>query len=271
MRRSIKFLLFIFLGILFLIFLFVLFFSISSYISKNKLEKELRDISKMCDSTQIINEQPEIYFSGFDEKDINILKFEIKRGESIFSDTILKNKFSYVSDDKMYKKLNIPFLEFLKTDTIIITTKNNLKFYVSNFHHGASLHYGMFGPVGVSDCQLSNEFNINGDNGNCISKDISFLESERNNRIRIIGATDEEIETISKKSKVTKAMAEKIFESKRMNKKWLSQIFCGIHIERTGNYYVFAEEREDRNGKKDIIKINAENGNFKRYSNYPFY
>lgn len=270
MRRIIKFLLFIFLGILILILLFVLIFTISSYLSKNKLEKELEDVSKMCDSIKIINEQPEIFFSGFDEKDINILKFEIKRGKIIFSDTILKNKFSYVSGDKMYKKLNIPFPEFLKTDTIIITTTNNLKFYVSNFHHGADLHYGMFGPVTVSDCNLSNEFNINGDNGNCISKDISFLESERNNRIRIIGAMDDEIETISKKSKVTKTMADKIFENNRMNKKWLSQIFLGIHIEKNGNYYVFAEEREDRNGKEDVIKINTENGNYKRYSNYPF-
>ena len=65
-------------------------------------------------------------------------------------------------------------------------------------------------------------------------------------------------------------MAEKIFYNNRMNKYWLSQIFCGIHIEKTTNYYVFEEEREDRNGKVDIIKINAENGNYKRYSNYPF-
>ncbi len=228
------------------------------------------EFSKICDSTKVINEQPEIGLSGFKENEINILKFEIKRGKNIFFDTIIKNNFNYISKDKIYRKTNIPFSEFLKNDTIIITTLNNLKFYVSDFHHSASLHYGMFGPVGGYECRLDENFNINGLTSNCISKDISFLESERHNRIKIVGAMDKEIEVISKKSKITKEIAEKIFDNNRMNKRWLSQIFCGIHIEKSGNYYVFEEEREDRNGKKDIIKINAENGNYKRYSNYPF-
>ncbi len=240
----------------------VLLFNVSSYLKREKVKKDQIEYSKICDSTKIISEQPEIGFAGFNEKDINVLKFEIKRGKNIFSDTILKNKFNYISDDKTYRKISIPFSEFLKTDTIIITTRNNLKFYISDFHHGASLHYG---------CGLNENFNINGKYCNCISKDIASLESERHNRIKIVGAImDEEIEIISKKSKITNKMAEKIFNNNRMNKHWLSQIFCGIHIEKTGNYYVFEEEREDRNGKEDIIKINAENGNYKRYSNYPF-
>ena len=255
-------------GLFFLaIFLFIVIFS---YYRKKKDKKDLIEYTKICDSIKIITEQPEIGFSGFNEKELSVLKFEIKRGKNIVLDTIIKNKFTYTSSDKVFRKTNIPFSEFLKTDTIIVTIPSNLKFYISTFHHGASSHYGMFGPFGDYECGLNSDFNINGEITNCISKDISFTESERKNRIEIIGATEEKIDSISKKSKITKQMAEKIFEKNRINIHWLSQIFCGIHVEKTANYYVFAEEREDKNGKKDIIKINATNGNYKRYSNYPF-
>lgn len=248
----------------------VLFITVSSYFSKRQIEKELAATIKKCDSIQIITEQPEISFSGFKENEINSLKFEIKREKKIFSDTVIRNKFSYVSEDRSFKKIRIPFPEFLKTDTIIVTTRNNLKFYISNFHHTAGLHYGMFGPVGVSDCALDEDFDINGSHGNSISKNIALIESEKNKRIKIINATDKEIEVISKNSKISLKMAEEIFYNNRKNKHLLSQIFCGIHIEKTGNYYVFEEEREDKNRATDIITINAENGNYKRYSDYPY-
>ena len=252
---------------------FILFSSIIIYYSdlkRENAEKDLVEYSKLCDTTKLINEQPKIGFSGFSEKEIYVLQFEIKRAQSIIFDTIIKNKFNYISTDKSFRETKIPFSNFLKTDTIIITTQNNLKFYVSDFHHSASLHYGMFGPIGEYECSLNDKFNINGSHSNCISKDIAFLESERHNRIKIIGGMDEEIEIISKKSKITLRIANQIFIKNRKNKYWMSQIFCGIHVEKTGNYYVFEEEREDKDGKKDIIKINAENGNYIRYSNYPF-
>ena len=65
-------------------------------------------------------------------------------------------------------------------------------------------------------------------------------------------------------------MAEKIFTDNRTNKHLISQIFCGIHLEKTGAYYIFEEENENKKGQFDIIEINAETGNYKRYSNYPF-
>jgi hypothetical protein len=59
----------------------------------------------------------------------------------------------------MYVK--IPYREFLKTDTIVVTTRNNLKYYISGYHHVANLHYGMMGYVGSHDCSLSESCTIN--------------------------------------------------------------------------------------------------------------
>lgn len=270
MKRIGKFLLIGITTICLFVLAIVLFFIVSSYLNRKKADRDFVEYSKLCDSTEVINEQPKISFSGFSKKELSVLKFEVKRGNNITADTVIKNKFNYVSTDQTYSSINIPFSDFLKTDTIIVTTQNNLKFYISDFHHGASLHYGMFGYVGGYDCSLDENFNINGKYWNCISKDIAWLESERKNRIKVLGAMDEEVEKISKNSKIKLVMAEKIFNNNRLNKHWMSQIFCGIHIEKTGNYYIFEEEREDRKGKIDIIKINTENGDFKRYTNYPF-
>ena len=254
-----------------IILIAVIAFNISSYLNRKHAESDGIKYSEICDSVKTITEQPEIGFTGFDGKDINILKFELKRNGTVRIDTILKNKFSYVSDDKTYKKIKIPFVEFLKTDTIIITTQNNLKFYISGYHHYAGLHYGMMGYVGGYDCGLAENVNINKSETNgTISKDIAWLEADKNNRIKTLSPSDEEFLKISEKSKINNKKAEEIFMKNRKNEHWMSLIISGMHIEKTGNYYIFEEEREDKKGKTDVIKINAETGEFQRFENYPF-
>jgi len=261
----------IFIGFFSLFLIGVIAFNISSYQKRKQAEVDGIKFSEICDSVKIITEQPEIGFTGFDQKDINILKFELKRNGAINTDTIIKNQFSYVSDDKTFKQVKIPFAKFLKTDTIIVTTQNNLKFYISGYNHYAGLHYGMMGYVGGYDCALSENVNINKSETNgTISKHIAWLETDMNNRIKVLSPSDEEFLKISEKSKINKKKAEEIFMNNRKNEHWMSQIFCGMYINKNGNFYIFEEEREDKKGKKDVIKIDAETGEFQRFENYPF-
>lgn len=271
MKIILKTLMWLAIAIFSIVLIGVIAFNISSHFNRKRAESDVIKYSKICDSVKIITEQPEIGFTGFDEKDISSLKFELKRNGEINKDTIIKNQFSYISDDKTYKKIKIPFPQFLKTDTIVVTIKNNLKFYISGYHHYAGLHYGMMGYVGEYDCGLGENVNINKSETNgVITKEIAWLENEKNNRIKTLSPSDEEFQKISEKSKVNKKKAEEIFTKNRKNKQRMSQLFSGMHVEKTGNFYIFGEEREDKTGKKDVIKINAETGEFQRFENYPF-
>lgn len=261
----------IFLGIIVsLILIVVLWWNIASYQGHNRAEEDGVEFSKICDTIQTITEQPGIGISNFHESEIKKLRFQIKRNDSIVSDTLLKNPLSYISDDKRYGSVKIPFPEFKKSDTIIITTVNNLKFYISDFRHYSNLHFGMFGYVEGGDCRLSETFNINKSYRGTISKEIAFLDSDKGNRIKIINPMDEELKEISSYSKINLTKAEEIFDKNKLNQQLISKIFCGIYVEKLGNYYVFKEELENKKNQFDIIKINAETGKYKRYKNFPF-
>lgn len=271
MKKFLKILMWIIIAIISIILIAVIVFNISSYQRRKQAEVDGIKYSEICDSVKTITEQPEIGFTGFDQKDIDVLKFEVRRDGKVYTDTILKNKFSYVSDDKTYKKVKIPFSKFLKTDTIVVTTKNNLKFHISGYHHYAGLHYGMMGYVGGHDCALSENVNINNSETNgTISTHIAWIESDKSNRIKVLSPDNGEFLKISEKSKINKQKADEIFMKNRKNEHWMSQIFCGMYIQKNGNFYIFEEEREDKKNKTDVITINAENGELKRFSNYPF-
>lgn len=271
MKIILKVLMWLAVIILSIIIIGVIGFNISSYQNRKRADADGIKYSGICDTVKIITEQPEIGFTGFDKKDIAVLKFEISRNGKVQADTIIRDQFSYTSDDGTYKKIKIPFGKFLKSDTIVVTTQNNLKFYISGYHHFAGLHYGMTGYVGGHDCGLSENVNINkSETYGVISKEIAWNEADKNDRIKTLAPSDEEFLKISEKSKINRKKAEDIFMQNRKNVQLMSQLFYGMHIEKSGNYYIFKEEREDKKRKMDVIKINAETGEFKRFENYPF-
>ncbi len=268
MKRFFKVVLVLF-GVLFgIIAVIIIAWNVSSCQRRKKANEDFITFSEKCDSVPSITEQPEIGFSDFSSKEISILRFQILRNNKLIGDSVIKTNFK----ENSLMQVKIPYREFLKTDTIVvITARNNLKYYISGYHHVASLHYGMMGYVGSHDCSLSESCTINKSETNgVISKTEAWLESEKENRIKIISPQSEEYEEISKRSKINKDMASHIFQNNRKNEHLMSEIMCGIEIRREGTFYIFKEEREDSR-KKDIIKINAETGSCKRYTDYPFH
>ena len=157
------FLLKAFIALIILILLFVgcVYWSMQS--SKKQAETDGIKQSELCDTIKVITEQPQIELSAFKGSEVEILRFYLQRGTAIVKDTTIRGKFNYVSDDKTYRTLNIPFNDFLKTDTIIVETNTKLYYKISGYHHYAYLHYGMFGYVGSSDCRLSESCTVNAD------------------------------------------------------------------------------------------------------------
>ncbi|QJB32714.1 hypothetical protein HF324_15380 [Chitinophaga oryzae] len=177
----------IFLGIVALLLLFVAgcFWASTEKRHRQAVEDEEK-YSKVCDSVATITEQPEIKFSGFQPKEIRQLRFKILRNGHTIRDTLVKSNFSYISDDSTYCAMKMPYPVFLKTDTIVVTTGGGLHFYLSGYHHIASLHYGMMGYVGSHDCRLADAIVINNEPapyGTLLkSKGWQHPEKDENNR-----------------------------------------------------------------------------------------
>jgi len=136
-----------------------LFFSMS-YMS-NQAETDEVEQTAICDSVPYITERPELSFSGFEINEIDTLHFRILREGNFIGDTILCHPFTYISSNGKYMSMKIPYDHFLKTDTIVVVTKQPLYYKISGFYHYAYLHYGMFGYLGSHDCRLSKKCMIN--------------------------------------------------------------------------------------------------------------
>lgn len=117
--------------------------------------------SKECDTIITITEKPSITLEQFEKNEINQLRFYLVRNNKIIKDTTIKYK---ISDSENYLHTNIPFDSFKKSDSIIVETKTKIYFTISNFHHYANLHHGMFGYVGSHDCRFADDdYIINGE------------------------------------------------------------------------------------------------------------
>ncbi|MCD0469138.1 hypothetical protein [Flavobacterium sp. JAS] len=239
--------------------------------------------SKECDSVKVITEQPEIQFARFKKNEINILKFQILRDGNFIQDTLIKNGFNKEANSSEYKSITIPYKEFLKTDTIVVTTQNKLHYYISGYHHYAYLHYGMAGYVGSHDCRFSENPMIN----NLVHlrpvlfRENGWINPEISKHIQKISASDSvAYHDFSKKSAIKIEDAERIFMKKRHNKTLISMYFYGIDVGSQKSYYLFGEEIEpskrsdlyvtQKNPQRDVIKIDCQTGEYKRYKNYPF-
>ncbi len=241
----------------------------------NRKDSEVDSVkfSKECDSVKYITEQPEIKLSGFKENEINILTFQLLRNGKFINEIVIKDDLKKGTDVYSSPSITIPYQKFLKTDTIVVTTKNKLQYYISGYHHYPYLHYGMFGYVCSHDCRFSDDnviINNNASGNATLSRIEGWVNPEIGKQIRKINAIDNEYQKFSKQSPIKIKDAEKIFMDNRKNKTLLSLYSYGIEITPENSYYIFGEEIESKKNQIDIVKINTKNGACKRYTNYPF-
>lgn len=243
----------------------------SNHNQKKQLTRELNSKTKACDSIYHITEQPEIHLSGFQVNEIDTLKFEILRNNKTIKDTLVYNSFTYISDDYKsdYRTLKIPYASFLKSDTIIITTKNKLYFYLTGFYHYSRLNHGMFGPVAVSDCKFSEKFTINNTpNQNTIGKHYGWVDTKESKYNYIIPAMSITFDSLANVSTITKDKAKLIYKDNKQNHQSGGMLIYGIEVTPNGSFYMFGEKMKDTH--YDVIKINTNTGIYKRFKNYPF-
>ena len=150
----------IFIGIIFLLFaLVVSCFLWSMRAMQQRAEKDSIVMSEKCNQVNV-TERPKITLSKFDKSEIEELRFYILRNNQIVKDTLIKNK---LHDKHIEFHTNIPFNDFLKSDTIVVETKNKAYFKISGFSHYAYLHYGIFGYLDSHDCRFEDgKYTING-------------------------------------------------------------------------------------------------------------
>jgi hypothetical protein len=226
---------------------------------KSKAEKDIREKSAICDTIPYITEQPEIVLIDFYDEEIDSIRFQIIRNGQVINDTIFRTKFTY--EDGAYKQLKIPYDYFLKTDTIVAITKGSLYYYISGYHHYAHLHYGMFGYLGSSDCQLSE---------GCIVNDVQY--NDEGKLIKYNGLKSAE----KKNLKIYKDTPKfKEFEQNAIVK---FDDAREIYIENLHDYstpFLFCENGcyifdKTLKGMPKLYKINAQTGEFKELENYPY-
>ncbi|RZL29971.1 MAG: hypothetical protein EOO96_19095 [Pedobacter sp.] len=235
--------------------------------NKANAESDAEELSKACDTVKYITENPYLTFIKFVPKELKTLRFQILRDGKISNDTLVKTSFNKNSD----LRINFPYKKFLKTDTIILTTQNQLKYYVSGYGHYAYLHYGMFGYVGSSDCRFSENCIINNQvSSGIIDKFSGWINPEKSKHIRTIPPSGEEYQAFVTKCKINLKEAEQIFINQRKNEHLYSVLSYGIEVGPKESFYVFGEERESNRDHIDIVKINTQTGKFIRYTNYPF-
>lgn len=157
MNRTIKIFLKILGGIAIIFMILIIgvliWFNISIKSKEKREEIAYATQSAICDSIQIITEQPNIGLYDFNNEDISELRFSIVRKGTVISDTLIYNQS---------RSTNIPFTNFLKTDTILVKTKNDLCYFTTGYKYRVYLGYGMYGYAGVKECRLSNEIIVNG-------------------------------------------------------------------------------------------------------------
>lgn len=161
MNKYLKGCLFVVVTILVLFLVLFLFFIYSLNHNRKDSSGDSIKYSKVCDTIQNINEKPTINFEGFDKTEIDKLKFHLVRHKKIIRDTTLI--FDTANIDKYFFRLNIPFDNLTKTDTVVLMTKNKKYFSISGFHYYAYLHYGNFGYLGSYECRFANDnYIVNG-------------------------------------------------------------------------------------------------------------
>ncbi|MDR3046941.1 MAG: hypothetical protein LBU51_04910 [Bacteroidales bacterium] len=224
-----------------------------------KAEKDRVEQSAICDTIPYVTEQPEITLIDFYDEEIDSIRFQILRNGQLINDTLFRTEFTY--EDGAYKTMKIPYDYFLKTDTIVVITQGGLYYYISDYHHYAYLHYGMFGYLGSSDCRFSEQCVVNGreyNNRGTLIKHEGFNSTEKKN-LKIYQYTPQ-FKEFEKNAIVKFDDAREIY-IKHLSDYSVPFLFC------ENGYYIFEEKLK---GEPKLYGINAQTGEFKKLNNYPY-
>ncbi len=253
----------LFIGILILIvsILIVLFF-IRANNNRKQAKIDNKKYAITCNNTHLIVGEIDVKFSEFKISEIDTLYFKIIRNNKKVRDTLLtKKSYNYISENETYTALSIPFKKFYKTDTIVITTKQNLKYYISDFSYYAYLHYGMFGYLGSYDCRLSNRYAINNTkNINTVNKFAGWTYLEKSKK-QFIPSAHYLFDSISNALNIDEKKADKIIEENTINPKYkYYNIMLGIQKNEDSIFYLFKQKVDDFTFK--YAKINSQTGKY---------
>lgn len=253
---------FIFIGILVLIFGILIGLFIWGANNRRKQAKiDIKEHSVTCNEIQTINATLQISLNQFKIHEIDTLNFKLVRDNTILKDTIITiPDFEFITRDGSNSTAytDIPFKSFLKSDTIILTTKNKLKYYISGFTHYAYLHYGMFGYLGHSDCRISNNFNINHEKH--ISTINKFAGVVNNLSEKEFYSKRNIIDSISKSLPINKTRARKIILENRLNKSHHYNVMIGIIKTKDSIYYLYKQKKDDFDFK--YSSVNSTTGRY---------
>lgn len=214
--------------------------------------------SAICDTIPYITEQPELSFIYFQNEEIDTVKFQILRDGKLIRDTVAYTEFYSISGDS-YNRVKIPYNCFMKTDTIVLTTKHPLYYKIAGFHHYAYLHYGMYGYLGGHDCRFSDDCIVNGKeytHGGVMAKYAGWRSLD-SIPLRIYENTSE-FEQLQKEVPVKYEEALNIIKRKR------DTLSASLLYYQNGFYYMSSNRRS-----RDVMrfdKINAYTGEFSAIS-----
>ena len=157
MKKYVKVILKILLGIILLIILLISMILFLMDQHRKKKKRELLEKKEICHKNIYIEQQPKVDLYGFKNSELEELKFQIIRNNKLIKDTLIlgiKNEAHTIS-------ALIPYTNFLKTDTILLITKSKLEYRISNFEYTAKQYHGMTGAVGDAFCVLNHLFTVN--------------------------------------------------------------------------------------------------------------
>ncbi|KUJ60521.1 hypothetical protein AR687_17260 [Flavobacteriaceae bacterium CRH] len=122
-------------------------------------ERQDDDIAA-CMNIEYITEKPSFSLEKESYEKILDLNIQLKRDGQIIRDTLLKE---HIENKNNYFIFIVPFDKFLKTDVVLVKTKNTI-YTISGFAYSSTGgHWGMFGYLGDSDCYFDyNQIKING-------------------------------------------------------------------------------------------------------------
>ena len=268
MNKIVKFLVISVGSLLLLVIIIFAIILIGFKYSDYQVDRKVEEYSKNCDTISLVHDMPSLALGGFAPNEIESITFKIIRDNKIIEDTIIKISNSKVKKNESVE-INIPFNIFLKTDTILFITKNNLHYYISGFSFEPSLKY--YGPHKFESlgCNVVNSFKINNRISNChINKSTGWISPEKYRKIKYIDNGTIEYENFTKKCKISPLKAQQLFYRKKKKNHGAISTY-GIEIDSINSYYIYSEE--DYSKLNDaFVKINTKTGELKRYNDYPF-
>ena len=253
--------------LLFVIIIFAIILIGFKY-SDHQVDEKVEEFSKKCDTISMVSEKLPLNLTGFAHAEIKSITFKIKRDNKTIKDTVIKISKSKVKKNEPVK-INIPFIYFLKTDTIVFITSNKLHYYISGFHFEPNLEYRGPHKVESHGCNVVNSFKINNRISNdFINKSTGWIFPKKSKKVKYIDYGTIEYEDFTKKCKINTLKAQQLFFS-QCKKNHGAIGLHNIEIDSINSYYIYSEEDYSKLNYA-IVKINTKTGELKRYNDYPF-